>query len=152
MKYLTVYYSRTGTTRVIGEAIAKELNSDIDEIIDMNQRKSLIGYLRCGMEVVMKKLPKIKDTKDASRYDLVVIGTPVWAGTMASPARTYIKNNKFKKVAFFCTQASPQPQNTFKDMEQLTRKPVAALQLTSKEVKSNKYKDKVKRFVNDIIK
>ncbi len=34
MKTLVTYYSRTGTTRAVGEAIARELGTDSEEIVD----------------------------------------------------------------------------------------------------------------------
>ena len=44
--------------------------------------------------------------KNLSGYDLVVIGGPVWAGSMSAPIRTYLRKFKYKfqNVAFYSTQ------------------------------------------------
>ncbi len=64
----------------------------------------------CGREALKESEPPIHSpSKDPSEYDLVILGTPVWAGKMSSPLRSYIKTTagKFKTVAFFCTYKAP---------------------------------------------
>jgi len=152
MKILVTYYSRTGNTKKIANAIANELKCDIEEIFDVKGRKGPLGYLRSSKEAMRKMLVKIKPIKkDPSKYDLVVIGTPVWGWNMSSPIRTYISNNKFKKVAFFCTMSCSGAKKIFKDMEELCKsKPVAQLQLIATEVKSGRFSDKIKKFIASI--
>ena len=41
MKTLVACYSRTGTTKAVGMAIAKELGADFDEIVDLKRRSGL---------------------------------------------------------------------------------------------------------------
>ena len=40
-------------------------------------------------------------------YELIVIGTPVWAFNFTPPIRTFLKENKIigKKIILFCTHA-----------------------------------------------
>ena len=55
----------------------------------------------------MKKPAAIKATKkDPARYDLTIVGAPIWVQTISSPMRAYIsrKRERFNRVAFFCTQ------------------------------------------------
>ncbi len=106
MKILVAYYSRTGTTRKVAEAIAGILKCDIEEVIDKKSRSGALGWLKSGRDAGSKKLTTIEETKnDPGLYDVVAIGTPVWNGTMSTPIRTYIVQHResFKKVAFFCT-------------------------------------------------
>jgi flavodoxin len=129
MKTLVIYYSRTGITKKIGQAIASKIQADTEEIIDLKDRKGAWEYLKAGRDA-MKRVPAdIADTKnDPAGYDLVVIGTPVWAGNMACAIRTYIGRNKdrIKKLALFCTMGGAGDQNTFNEMESLSGKTVAA--------------------------
>lgn len=154
MKILVVYYSRTETTKKAAQELADKLKADIEEIRDSCSRKGVLGFAKCGKEAVTRAEPAIEDPdKKVSEYDLVVLGTPVWAGTMASPVRSYISKFKgrFPNVAFFSTQQSPQVQRVFKDMQELAgAEPKATLVLTTKEVAQDSYKGKVEEFVSQI--
>lgn len=131
MKPLVVFYSRTGTTKKIGEALANLLRCDSEELIDTKKRAGLIGFLRSGRDATTNKLTVLKPLiHDPESYDLVALGTPVWSGMMSSPIRTYITVNKskFTRVAFFCTQGGTENERLFSDMEALCgQKPVSVL-------------------------
>ena len=154
MKALVVFYSKTGITKEIAVHISEELDCDIEEIFDVKSRKGILGYIKSSIESAFRKTPKIKETKvDPSDYDLVIIGTPVWAGNMASPVRTYLSNNndKLNRVAFFCTMRSRGSKRTFLEMERLSEfNPLACLALTDKEIKQEKHIKKVKEFIKEI--
>jgi len=88
---------------------------------------------------------------DPAQYDLVVLGTPVWAGNMSSPTRTYIVKNrkKFKRVAFFCTLSMKDAPNIFKDMSEACQKePVATAIFPRREILKNEFFDKLKEFAS----
>ena len=106
MKVLVVYYSRTGNTRFVAEAVTQSLEADIEEIKDGKNRMGVFGFLRCGYEAIFKKLTDIEVSgKNPEEYDLIIVGSPVWAGRLSSPVRTYLHlhGHKFKNVAFFIT-------------------------------------------------
>jgi flavodoxin len=154
-RLLVVFYSRTGTTKKVAEAIAAKLGCDIEEIIDTKSRRGLLGFLRSGLEATLKRLTTIEEIKnDPALYDVVIIGTPVWNGTMSSAIRTYLSQYKedLQNIAFFCTQGSS-GNNAFEEMESLCgKKPLALLELTSKEVEKGEGTDKVEQFVTEISK
>lgn len=143
-RILVVFYSRTGHTRKLGERIAKILKADKEEIIDSDNREGLFGWLRGGKDAYKRKLAKISYKKDCSNYDLVIIGTPVWAGTMTPAVRTYIQENKekFRKIAFFCTFGGSEAK-TFGEMQDLGSKPIAVLGLKSRDSEN---KEKIEEF------
>ncbi len=146
MKILVVFYSRTGVTRKIGEKISRNLNADIEEITSFKNYLGIFGAIKASIEAIFKKMPSISKTeKNPFEYDLVIIGTPVWAHTMSSPVRTYLTKNKFKKVAFFCTYQGTYGK-VFQKMKQLSKKPINTLVLKTKEIKNNLYKNKIKDF------
>jgi flavodoxin len=60
VKPLVVFYSRTGTTKKIGEARTNLLQCDSEELIDTKKRKGLIGLLRTGREATANKLTVIE--------------------------------------------------------------------------------------------
>ncbi|MBT3406781.1 hypothetical protein HN419_06505 [Candidatus Woesearchaeota archaeon] len=154
MKTLVVYYSRTKITEKVAQTISENINCDIEEIIDLKDRSGAIGYLKAGKDAMKKVETDISiSDKDPSRYDCVIIGTPVWAFTMAPAIRTYINQNKdrFKKVAFFCTEGGSGHEKTFKDMEELTKKkPITTLFLLTKEVSKEQHINKTQEFVEKI--
>lgn len=154
MKSLVVFYSRTGTTKKAAEDISKTLKCDIEEIIDLKNRHGLWGYFISGKDAGLKKLTKIKETlKNPKDYDLIIIGTPVWAHNMAPAVRTYLSQNKelMKKVAFFCTFGCSGAHSAFKNMKNVCGKaPVALLALKTSEVMRNNYFDKLNDFIKAI--
>jgi flavodoxin len=150
MKSLVVYYSRTGTTKRIGEALAQLLASETEELVDMKKRSGLLGFLSAVRDARAKKITTLADVKhDPSLYDLVILGTPVWGGTLSNAMRTYISANKskFKRVAFFCTLGGTGNKQLFDEMESLCeQRPVDVLAVLQKEVKKEAYQDKLRQF------
>ena len=63
MKALVVYFSRTGGTKKVAEAISNILSCDIEEIVDTKDRTGLLGYIRSGRQAMKKKLTAIKNTE-----------------------------------------------------------------------------------------
>ena len=151
MKTLVLFYSLTGNTEKIANGIAAKLNSDIEEIFDKKNRNGFFGHLVAGKDAVLRKFTEIEEVKkDLSQYDLVVVGTPVWAWGMTPAIRTYLSKNKFNKLAFFCTQDGSGGKRTFREMEEMTKQPVAVLSLIKKEIKNSQYQEKVKEFCDKL--
>ena len=154
MKALVVFFSKTGNTRRLAGEIAAQLKADSGEITEEKNRGGVIAFMKSGWEGTRRKTVKINDSKiDPSSYGLVLIGTPVWAGNMCSPVRSYLERHKgqFKKVAFFCT-CSSEPNKTFPDMEKIAGKPAATIAVIDKEVKGSSYKEKAKDFAKKLAK
>jgi flavodoxin len=154
MKALIVFYSRTGTTKRVAEALQKKLGCDIEEIVDKKKRLGPIGYMLAGRDVIKKSNTKISETKyNPDNYDLVIIGTPVWMGTMAVAIKTYLEMNKdkLKNVAFFSTQGSDKRQRVFDEITGVIMKePIAEVYLTTNEVVDNNFEDKLAKFISKI--
>ena len=112
MKSLVVYYSRTGNARFVAETIAAEVGSDVEEVIDQKKRSGVLVYLTGGSDARRGKETKISTpTKSPVGYDLIIVGTPVWAGRPTPAIVTYLKKNDLsgKKVALFFTQGGKKP-------------------------------------------
>jgi flavodoxin len=150
MKTLIVYYSRTGHTRMVAENIADKMDGDIEEIIDTQNRNGIIGYLKSGYQASRKKTTQIQETNhDPSAYDLVIIGTPVWAGKMAVPIRAYLdlNKNKIKDLAIFSTYGGSGFEKTIEDIALYTAKvPQATLGIRAKEINNEEYQGKIDNF------
>lgn len=142
---------------MVAKEISSILNTDIDEITDKRNREGVLGWMWGGHDSAFKKNTEIEFKNNPFMYELVVIGTPIWAFTITPAIRTYLSNNKFKKVAFFCTSAGSGIKRTLKEMEKLTGKPIAVLSLKSKawSVKLDLEKDnnhnRIKEFCKKLI-
>lgn len=136
-KILVVFYSRTGTTRKVASVVAKMLGADVEEIVDRSARSGPFGYVRSLVEAVNARSADIApSTHDASAYDLVVIGSPVWAGNISSPVRAYLYANRegFRRVAFFCSFARRGGKSALKEMNALCgAAPLAECRITARE-------------------
>lgn len=150
MRALVAFYSRTGNTRKLAHAIAEELDCDIEEIVDTKDRNGALGYMLAGKDASFKIPAPIKDAqKDPALYDIVLIGTPVWAWTVSAPVRAYLLQNKdkFRQVAFFCTHSGSESK-AFIEMESLCgKKPAGALGINEKDLESGAYVQNVKEFL-----
>ena len=154
MKILVVFYSRSGNTKKVAEAISDILKCDKEEIFDTKNRKGIPGFLSAGSDANLRRLTAIEEIKNnPSLYDLVIIGTPIWSSNISTPIRTYLFlfKEEFKKVAFFCTQLGSNAEKVFTDMKNLSQKaPLALLELTTREVARDQYIQKVKEFIENL--
>jgi flavodoxin len=107
MKTAIIYYSYEGNSALVAESIKAVLGADAFEIktIDKKQRRGFAKYFwGCG-QVVMHKKPAIEPlATDFSAYGLVVLGTPVWAGSPAPAMVSFLEKTKLsgKRIALFC--------------------------------------------------
>lgn len=150
MKTLILFYSRTGTTRKVAEKLAPTIGADIEEIFDTVDRSGVMGYLSAGRDASRKKLTTLKPlSHDLSDYDLIIVGTPIWAWTMSSPIMTLLTEQKgnIKQAAFFCTRGGKGDQKVFVDMAALLDKqPIAVFGLSTKDVVQNKFVEALEGF------
>jgi flavodoxin len=147
---LVVYYSRSGTTRKVAEALTQMLGGDIDEIIETRGRSGVFGYLRSVIEARRQRPSHIAPERhDPSAYDLVIIGTPVWAWSVSSPVRAYLAgtSGRLPKVAFFCTLGGAGDARAFAQMQSVAgRAPRAVCAITARDVASGRYRERLSEF------
>lgn len=110
VKKIIVYFSYTGNTKMIAERIKRKLHCDILEIIPVQAYSE-------DYDLVVKeeqnnsssnKMPEIEqiDT-DLSKYDEIILGTPVWWYTLAPVIRTFLYQYDLshKKIIPYATNA-----------------------------------------------
>lgn len=150
MKSLVAYYSRTNITKKLAERIASEIDADIEEIIPKVNYQGKIGYARGGKDAISEKNIEIEPLKyDPEDYDVVYLGSPVWAGKASTPLFSYMKQNegKFNDVKFFLTAGGRGFESSFKQMEENSKKPLKTLGLTTKEVKKDLFEEQLNSFL-----
>lgn len=107
MKSLVIYYSFEGNTRRIATAIAGAVGADSLELktVDTAEPKGFMKFIWGGKQVMSGKMPELKPLeKNPADYDLLFIGTPVWAWTYTPALKTFFNNVKIegRKIGLFC--------------------------------------------------
>ncbi len=165
MKTLVVCYSNSGTTMSVAECIAQDLRADLDAIEEVKARPPLIfagrkskatvgAFMRAALAAVFGRCSKIAETRiDPSGYDLVVVGTPVWAGSLAPAVRSYLKRHRhaLQRVAFFCSAGDPSKMRVFNQMRGLSGQvPVATIAVRSEDARTEACPKAIGEFVAQI--
>lgn len=99
MKTLVVNYSLTGNNKLLAEHICKKLQADNDDI-SVRRKMKMFSMI---LDSMLNRTPRIAPMKNnPSDYDIVVLIAPIWAGKIASPLRSYIKEfrSTIKNFAF----------------------------------------------------
>lgn len=137
VKSLVVYHSRTGYTRRVAQALARRLDAELEEIRIVQPMGGWPGYLMCAIEAIAGLAPALQPSaKSPAGYSLVVVGTPIWFWSLASPVRSWLEKNPLQgqRVAFFCTMGSSGANCAFSTMSKLAgAPPVATLSLSDRE-------------------
>lgn len=116
-KTLVVYYSASGNTRRVAEAIAQAANADIFEIVptevytsdDLNWTNPNSRVSREHDDESLRDVPlTTTEVPDWDSYDTVLLGYPIWWGIAAWPVNNSVKANDFtgKTVIPFATSSS----------------------------------------------
>jgi len=98
---LILFYSKTGNTRAVCQALQKPLNADIIEVKDVSKIPTEKG-----------EEPDIQPKSvDMSAYSSIIIGVPTWGPMPVPVIRAFLKNNKLnrKKVVIITTTNVPMP-------------------------------------------
>lgn len=97
MKKAVVFYSFSGNTQAAAKEIAEGIGADLIELklvkpFPTEKSKQLaLG----GMQAMFGMKPAIQElSKNIKEYDVLILGTPIWAGTIAAPAHSFL--NKYQ--------------------------------------------------------
>lgn len=120
-KVLIAYYSWSGNTKEVAEAIQEKTNGTLFRIETV---QSYPEEYRATTEQAKKEIndgyrPALKDkVADIAQYDVIFIGSPNWWGTIAPAVSTFLSSYdlKGKKVIPFITHGGGGVQNTIKDL------------------------------------
>ena len=123
-RILVVYYSLEGNTQIIAETIADETSGTL---LALKPEKEIgtgfTKYLWGGSQVFMKKKPPLKPLEaDPADFDMLFIGTPVWAWTYAPPLASFFHQASFqhKRTALFCCHGGQKGKTLNHMRKQLT--------------------------------
>ncbi|MGL4608031.1 MAG: flavodoxin family protein [Eubacteriaceae bacterium] len=152
MKIQTVYFSLDGNTKLVAEAIGKALECQIISLETIKEFKGNgIGkYFSGGKSVFFKETPPLKPYENKLDGDLIILGFPIWASSIASPMRSFLKENNLsgKKVAIFICNKGGGPGKAFNEFEKLQPNAVLVKTLALVEPKEKETEDQIQRAID----
>lgn len=151
---LVAYYSRSGNTRRVAEVIAAELGADLEPITDRTERNGLLGYLRAARDAISGRGTAIGEpVHSPATYDLVVVGTPVWASAVTPAIRSYLARHagRLPDAALFLTHGGTGRERVFSQMTALCgRFPLGAFALREQELRGG-WEPQARAFARDML-
>ncbi|MDY0382657.1 MAG: hypothetical protein RBS20_02850, partial [Atribacterota bacterium] len=107
-----------------------------------------------GNEAYLQRaIPIEKLKKDPVQYELIIVGTPIWAGNMSTPILSFLKEYKEKinKFAFFSTCLGSDLNKILLYMEHIIpQKPIAVMNINYQAFKKQYHVKMVEEFINSI--
>lgn len=152
-RILVVFYSRSGTTAEFAGRVAAELEGDCERLQDVEflRRLGPIGFVRSILDVVFRRPAHLQPmTHTLADYDVVLVGTPVWAGRASTPVSTWLSQHghEVRTTAFFCTMGGRGSEDTFAQMQQLAQNaPIATCAISARDMQKDLAVEKVAGFV-----
>jgi hypothetical protein len=120
--------------------------------------KGMQNFMNMGRAVMSGMLKREADLRDAEHdpadYDLVVVGTPVYANTLPAPVRAYLTTNKdrFPNLAFFCTGEDPNNAHIFELMEEACAcEPEVTIPFHAPTVRNDTFYPKAEALVSTLL-
>ena len=124
-KILVAYYSKSGNTAAVARMIQQKTGADIFEIVPdrdyPRERPAAADIPRRERE--SGDLPGLKGAlPDVAKYDVIIIGSPIWWYTLATPVMSFLQqvDLKGRTVAGFYTYAGS-GKNFDADIQRLAR-------------------------------
>ena len=127
MKTLVVYYSLTGKTDVVAQALAKELGADVRRVEDVEKPSVTWWFIITGAISAIRGVESEINPVDTDfrGYDRIFVGSPVWGGSPSTPINSFIAKADFtgKEVIPFMTMGGNDASGALKKMsERIERK------------------------------
>lgn len=107
MSVCIIYHSETGNTRTVAERLAAAIKGDLVAVRDLAGYSKMGMYLKGAPRAMRGELAAIEPaTINVAGYEVVVVGTPVWAGNPTPAVNAAIKalvGIEGKPAVVFCT-------------------------------------------------
>jgi len=124
MRILTVFYSLEGNCRALAEVVREAVGGEVEalrperEIPHQGFRRFLIGG---KMALFGQSCPNHPLTANIANYDLIFVGTPVWAWHMSPPVLRFLTETDWtgRKVALYDMHGGGPASGTLKAMRKL---------------------------------
>lgn len=126
MKTLVVYYSLTGKTDVVAQALAHELGADLRRVEGVEKPSVTWWFMMSASFAALRgaEAPIQPIDTGLQAYDRVFVGSPIWAGSPSTPINTFIAKADFsdKEVIPFMTMDGDDASSALKKMSERIEK------------------------------
>jgi len=141
-KVLVAYFSRSGTAEQLALQLAARLGADVDVVTPSPGYAGVGGYLRGIWHSLRRRAPAISCGRNPAGYALVVIASPVWAGRLSAPMRTYLMRfaGRIGALAAMWVSGSGLPYKAVgEEIRQIAgRAPLATASFAERDVRAGK--------------
>lgn len=122
MASIIVYYSLEGSTDLAARSIAGRTGADLVRLVPEKEvpKKGFGKYFLGGKSALFSERPRLTNRRiDFTKYDTVIIGSPVWAGTVTPPILSFLAIQPFsgKKVFLFASHSGGGAEKCFAKIE-----------------------------------
>lgn len=157
MPICIIYHSETGNTKTVAKAVAAATGADLIEVKSVVHYSPMAMYTT-GINKARKGEPdEIEQSEiDVSAYDLIVVGTPVWAfhpTPAINAAVSALSGCEGKRAIIFETDAGI-PKNTLEVLsKQLTEKGLSiagTFGISGKEINNKEKTGELIELVNSL--
>lgn len=157
-----VYFSLNGNTEYVAERIYDNLEDQtMIDVIKLEPVKPYVDkgpmkFVKGGAASVFGAKPELVEYQfDPKEYDTVIIGTPVWAGSIAPPLRSFLLSNKLKgkNVAIFLCSSSGKVEKCMDKLKKYLKKSAVVTTLSlldPAKAKSGEDLYEIQRFVGEV--
>ncbi|MEM8811469.1 MAG: hypothetical protein AAGF59_02545 [Pseudomonadota bacterium] len=153
-KILVAYYSGSGHTTATADEIAAELGATVERIFCPGLDGRPLTFMRQLASALFRTRPPIAPIAETPQsFDLLVLGAPVWAGRLATPALSYLTTvqGRLPPVALFLSAAGAGTGGAVDQVSQIIgHPPVAVVSITNGDRTSGDQIGKIQDFVDRI--
>jgi flavodoxin len=146
VKTVIIYYSFSGNTRLVARLLAKVLGEksevELVELKDLDEDGKFINQGRRAFKHIRAKIEEVNF--NLSEYDLICLGTPVWAFTTTPAMNTYLEQCsglENKRIVLFTTSGGIGDKRCLKYMQDILSKK-GVTNFSSFSIPANRIKNK----------
>jgi flavodoxin len=137
---LVAYFSRSGVTESLATQLAAKLGASLEPVKPEASYAGRGGYMKAVLHSLFRRAPAVHCEHVPANHSVVIIGSPIWAGRLSAPMRSYLRrfDGHVGHVAAFWVSGSGQDYSAVRsEIEQLTGQALlATASFSEREVRS----------------
>ena len=155
-KTLVVYFSCTGTTKLVAEYVTEILGADLYEIVpEEPYTEADLAYYTNGRADQEQNDPDVRPAisggvENMDEYDTIILGYPIWHGQAPRVISTFLESYDFsgKTIVPFCTSHSSGIGSSASNLHALC--PESAKWVDGRRFESGVSKESVEDWIGEI--